>query len=315
MKRITALALILVATGFCFSADAADEASTATEERKSTIDITYDAAVLTARVLEAFPDGLPFDRACTPTDEEKATQFWQLIADMQMTFKGQQITPGTAVHVVCGVAGLPLFFTPTAMEKFKAAEGEKEDIENSESVKDILIASGRLVGVERAVVAPIGIILATPDDPEKITNVVTIPPSPLFLWRADIGALVKEAFPNGYDVQNASDEDKKKLVELTKSLRCDLVVPGEGKLSEFVRWIAQKSSLPFSIEEGVYRQMLEPDKTVGPVAARFTPFVDALNAALEPAGFVLTAETTHYEITVAPPVEDAKEDIGVGMDL
>ena len=100
MKRITVLVSLLVVSALCSSARAADESSTASEEGGSKIAITFDAASLTARVLEAFPDGLPFDQIGRLTDEEKATQFWQLIADSPMTFKGQEVTPGSAVHVV-----------------------------------------------------------------------------------------------------------------------------------------------------------------------------------------------------------------------
>ncbi len=302
MKRTAILALLLAVTGLCSGARAAEEGKTQIEE------ISYDATALTARVLEAFPDGLPFSRTGSPTDDDKAKQFWQLIADTQMTFKAREVTPGSGVHMVCAVAGVPLFLTETALEKLKAADAGRHTIDVSDSIENVVLSIAQLAGVERAVVEPMGLILATSDDPDKITDVISIPPQPVFLWRAKMSAVLKEAFPDGLDMKNASDEDKRKIVQIAMSTRCDLVVPGRGELDEFIRWIAAKSSQPLNIEEAVYRQITESEQKVGPISVRFTPFLEALNAALEPTGFVVTAEGPHFKISLAEPADEAEEE-------
>jgi hypothetical protein len=276
-----------VLVSMCLSTYAADEPK---------LTIAFDHAKLTKWVLEEFPDGLPFDLKGMPTDDEKAKKFWALIGDWPVNVSGQTAGLAPAISQVCAEAGLPVYFTPGALKALEAAGAQRRMFTISDSVRKAVVIIGRLAGVEKTIIMPFGLIVIGPGEGDEIKQLVAAPPRPEFRWRANYTALFRRAFPHGIAGEKPSDDDLKKVMQIATVIRCDLVVPGEAKLDEFVRWITPVSQQTFSIDEAAYKQAIESNKTVGPVDVRFVLFVDALNAALEPAGLVATAEATHFKI-------------------
>ncbi len=290
---------LLVIGGLCFALHHAAVAGEEPSEPKLTIFL--DHAKLTKWMLEEFPDGFPFDIEGMPTDDEEAKKFWGLIADWPVNVSGQVAGLAPAISQVCAEAGLPVYFTPGALKALEAAGTQKRLFTISDSVRKAVVIIGKLAGVEKTVMMPFGLIVVGPGEGDQIKQLVAAPPRPEFRWRANYTALFNKAFPDGISGEKPSDEDMKKVMQIATSIRCDLILPGEAKVDEFVRWLAVVSQQSFRIDEDAFKEATESGETVGPMEIRFAPFLDALNALLEDAGLVATAEETHFKIGPAKP--------------
>ncbi|MBN1918949.1 MAG: hypothetical protein JW889_13665 [Verrucomicrobia bacterium] len=294
MVRVSPIALLLILIAVSPIGRAADEAG------DEGLTIGLDQAKLTAWVLEEFPDGLPFDATGKPTDDEKAKAFWSIMADWPINVAGPATGLAPAIAQVCGAVGLPIYFTPDAAKALNDAGSDMRLFSISDSVRKTVVIIAREAGVEKTVVMPLGLIVLGPDeDPAAVKQLVAAPPQLIFLWRGNYAQLVKKAFPDGFNREEATDEDLKKLTAVATSLRCDLVVPGEVDFGQFVQWLVAVSQQTFTLDE----RLLDPEspekRTIGPVECRFALFLDALNAALAPAGLAAVDAETHFEITVA----------------
>ncbi|GAF88826.1 unnamed protein product, partial [marine sediment metagenome] len=198
------------------------------------------------------------------TDDEKAKKFWELIADWPVNVSGQVAGLAPAISQVCSEAGLPVYFTPGALKALEAAGAQKRLFTISDSVRKAVVIIGRLAGVEKTIIMPFGLIVVGPGEGDKIKQLVAAPPQPEFRWRANYTALFNRAFPDGISGEKPSDEEMKKVMRIATSIRCDLVVPGEAKLDEFLRWIVAASQQSFRIDEAAYKGATESGPKIGP---------------------------------------------------
>jgi hypothetical protein len=292
MRRVPVLVLLLATTTLCISAHAADAPK---------LTIVLDHAKLTKWVLEDFADGLPFDKTGKPTDDEKAKQFWELIADWPVNVAGEVTGLAPAMSQICDEAGLPLYFTPVALEALEKAGTEMRLVTISDSVRKAVVIIGRLGGVEKTMVMPFGLVVLGPGEGKDIKQLVAAPPRLMFRWRANYAALLEKAFPDGLNREEATDDDLKKVVQIATGIRCDLIVPGEVELEKFLKWFVTASQQTFTTDQALFESADGVKRKVGPVECRFTLFLDAVNAVLEGTGLEARPADTHFVIAPAEP--------------
>jgi len=307
------------------AARAADGAADGGDEKGLTI--VLDHAKLTAWVLEEFPDGLPFDRTGRPTDAKQAQKFWQLIADWPISLNGPVTELLPAINAISQEAGLPIEFGMDASKRLSNADSKMKMFTINDSVQKTIRIICRSAGVDKTVVTPGGLLVLGPDDPEEPEEVVAATPTNTFRWRADYKKLVEKALGEDWDPQAATDDDHKQLMKIAASIRCDLLVPGEMALEQFLQWLAAASQQSFAVDQAVADLVGRPISTdprflgppvrvddeekgikIGPAECRFALFLDALNAALAPAGLEATAEEARFSITLKEELEKPKEE-------
>ncbi len=304
MKRVAAYALLLATATFCLTTHAAEEQ----DEPKLTL--AFDHAKLTEWVLEDFPDGLPFDRTGQPTDEKKATAFWQLIADWPISIGGEITGLRTAIEQISDESGLPVYYTKRALEQLDSAEAKKRALAVRTGTGQAIARIGTFAGLEQQEVTPYGLVILAPGDNADTKTLLTAPPKNTFRWRDNPHAKMKKAFPDGYDWEKATDEEQQTAAKILLESRCDLIVAGKANFIEFLDWFARASDMNIVVEPTAFQPResqpeSEQDSTdefpprepgeelatgardlpeVQPLAVRFATCLEALNAALKGTG-------------------------------
>jgi hypothetical protein len=244
MSRITVVSLLLLAaTAFCPGARAADEAS------KPSLAITLDHTKLTQWVLEDFADGLPFDRHGTPTDFDKAKQFWQLLADWPISVNGPVGELRTAIDAISKETGLPIYFGKDAWAKLEAAGAKMKMVTIQDSVQKAVRIIAGLAGVDKVAVTPLGLVVLGPDEDPDDDTLLTAPPANTFRWRESQETAMSRAFPNGIPGEMTRD-DQVRMCDAMLERRCDVVVAEPMDVEAFIVWLARAAQVNIATDDG-----------------------------------------------------------------
>jgi hypothetical protein len=295
MKRMAFIPLLCAFTILCMSTYAADEP----DQPKLTVSL--DHGKLTEWVLEDFPKGLPFDRTGMPTDLDAATKFWRLVADWPIQVVGEVTDVRATLEQISDETGLPILYGENALAKIEATEKKMRMVTISDSVEKAVKIIAMQAGVEQTGVTPLGLVLLGPEEDPDSATLLTAPPKNTFRWRANYSKLVEKTFGEDWNPLTGSEDDFKKLMEIASGVRCDLAVVKPVELDAFVQWLSAVSGQTIQNDRAAVR----PDEAVPimlrPMTARFAPFLDALNMALQGTGFEATAGETHFVIARAEP--------------